>query len=124
VPTVLVVDDEFGIVQVLADILTEHDYEVVTAVNGRQALQRLGERRVDVVLSDYMMPSLDGPGLLREMQSHEDYRGIPVILMSSLPPQLPDSAEYRFSGFLRKPFRVPAVLQAISAALTGRASGG
>lgn len=123
-PTVLVVDDEFGIVQVLADILTEHDYEVVTAVNGRQAMQRLAERRVDVVLSDYMMPSLDGPGLLREMQAHEEYRAIPVILMSSLPPQLPDAAEYRFSSFLRKPFRVPAVLQAISTALEGRAAEG
>lgn len=115
-PTVLVVDDEFGIVQVLTDILTEHDYEVVTALNGRQALQKLAAQRIDVVLSDYMMPSLDGPGLLREMYEG-DYRGIPVILMSSLPPDRPWTSQHQFVAFLRKPFRVPAVLDTIAAAL-------
>jgi len=118
VATVLVVDDEFGIVQVLADILMEHEYEVVSAVNGRQALTRLAEHSVDVVLTDYMMPSLDGPGLLQAMRAQAKYRHIPVILMSSLPPPETVSKEYGFAGFLRKPFRVPAVLQAISDALS------
>jgi CheY-like chemotaxis protein len=117
VAVVLIVDDEFGIVQVLADILMDYDHQVVSAVNGRQALLRLAEHSVDIVLTDYMMPSLDGPGLLREMRANERYRDIPVILMSSLPPPEPASKEFGFSGFLRKPFRAAAVLKAISDAL-------
>jgi len=117
VTTVLVVDDEFGIVQVLADILSEHNYDVLTAVNGRHALERLAQQSVQLVLTDYMMPSLDGPGLVREIRAHEMYRSIPVVVMSSLPKEHIAATMPGINGFLRKPFRVHTVLEAISAAL-------
>jgi CheY-like chemotaxis protein len=72
--TVLVVDDEFGIVDVLETILTDEGYRVLTACNGKQGLVRLAEERPDVVLLDLMMPILGGAGMLREMAAVPAYR--------------------------------------------------
>ena len=65
--TVLVVDDEFGIVDVLETILTDEGYRVLTACNGKQGLVRLAEQKPDVILLDFMMPILGGDGMLRAM---------------------------------------------------------
>ncbi|MBV9201518.1 MAG: response regulator, partial [Alphaproteobacteria bacterium] len=47
---ILIVDDEFSVAEVLQSVLADSGHEVITAVNGRQALERLGERRPDLVL--------------------------------------------------------------------------
>ena len=116
-PTVLVVDDEFGILQVLAEILLESNYQVLTAINGRQALERALANPVDVVLTDYMMPTLDGAGLIRAMAAEESLRSIPVVVMSSFPPADINSALNGLQFFLRKPFRANALLEVIATAL-------
>lgn len=70
--TILVVDDEFAIVDLLEMVLVDEGYHVLTAANGRQGLERLaGQPRPDLVLSDYMMPILDGAGMLRTMRGIE-----------------------------------------------------
>ena len=67
--TVLIVEDEFAIAALLEMVLTDEGYRVLTAANGRQGLERLAEGpRPDLVISDYMMPVLDGAGLLRAMR--------------------------------------------------------
>lgn len=117
--TVLVVDDEFGIAELLDAILTDAGYRVVTAINGRQGLARLGETRPDVVLLDVMMPILDGPSMLRAMAQEAAYRDIPVILMSALNEATVASKCSGYVGFLRKPFRSAAAVAAIAGALGG-----
>jgi CheY-like chemotaxis protein len=68
VATVLIVEDEFAIADLLEMALTDEGYRVLLAANGRQGLQRLAEGpRPDLVISDYMMPILDGTGLLQAM---------------------------------------------------------
>jgi PAS domain S-box-containing protein len=64
---ILVVDDEEGIRHMLAEILAADGHVVEGAANGRQALERLGEARFDLVISDLIMPQLDGPGLYEEL---------------------------------------------------------
>jgi len=66
--TILIVDDEIVLSAMLARLFTDEGYGVVTAHNGRAALTSLAEHRPDVVLSDIVMPELDGIGLCREMQ--------------------------------------------------------
>lgn len=66
--------------------LTDDGYCVLHAANGRQGLGRLAEGpRPDLVISDYMMPILDGAGLLRAMRETEAQHDIPCIAMSSMP---------------------------------------
>ena len=74
---ILVVDDEFGVAEVLEFALADAGHEVVTAVNGRQALERLNERLPDLVLLDFMMPIMDGPTMLKAMREEPGYRNIP-----------------------------------------------
>ena len=67
-PSVLVVDDESIISQLIADVLGGEGYDVDTAPHGVAALERLEQRTYDVVLSDLRMPELDGLGLFREIE--------------------------------------------------------
>ncbi len=68
--TVLIVDDEPGVLEVLADLLAAEGLEVETAPDGQTALRKLLERAYDLVLSDLRMPGLDGPGLYRAATRH------------------------------------------------------
>ncbi len=65
---VLVVDDEADVAGLLGEILATEGLTVDTASSGLVALERIGERAYDVILSDLRMPGLDGPGLYRELQ--------------------------------------------------------
>ena len=115
--TVLVVDDEFGIVDVLETILTDEGYRVLTACNGKQGLVRLSEEKPDVILSDFMMPILGGGEMLRTMAAQPAYRRIPVIMMSSLGEDVIAERCKGYAAFLHKPFRVAAVLGTVARVL-------
>ena len=120
--TVLVVDDEFGIVDVLETILTDEGYRVLTACNGRQGLVRLAEETPDVILLDFMMPILGGGDMLRAMAAEPAYQRIPVIMMSSLSEGVVAERCRGYAGFLHKPFRVAAVLSTVARVLGAEAT--
>ena len=61
---ILVIDDELSIVEMLSEFLAEEGWQVMTASNGQEGLERLASARPALVVSDVMMPRLDGFGLL------------------------------------------------------------
>ncbi|MEO0814593.1 MAG: sigma-54 dependent transcriptional regulator, partial [Myxococcota bacterium] len=107
---ILVVDDEEGMREMLTLTLKRKGYEVVTAADGREALSILGERSVDIVLSDVRMPELDGLGLLAEIQASK----IPVVvLMMTAFAELETAIEalkLGASDYVSKPFKSDEVL--------------
>lgn len=107
---VLVVDDEFGIAETLQAILEDEGHRVLTAINGRAALERMAEHQPDLVLSDYMMPVMDGAALLAAIAADPKVSGTPVVVMSSLPEATVAAHCKGYTAFLRKPFRVGDVL--------------
>lgn len=111
--TVLVVDDEFGIGEVLDDILTDEGYRVVTAINGNHALERLAGNRVDLIICDLMMPVMDGAALLKALKSDERYSLIPFVLMCSLPEANITDRIQGYTAFLHKPFKVDDVVKLV-----------
>lgn len=116
---ILVVEDEFGIAEVLESALVDAGHEVFIAINGRQGLERLAEMSLQLVLLDFMMPVLDGPGMLRVMRANPEYRDIPVIVMSSLPEAaVAEVARGLYAGFLRKPFKLQAAIEMVDRVLT------
>ena len=123
-PTVLVVDDEFGIVDVLETILIDEGYRVLTACNGKRGLESLATERPDVVLLDLMMPILGGVEMLAAMMAEPAYRHIPVIMISSLGEDVLANKCTGYVAYLRKPFRATAVLSTIDRVLGGRANTG
>ncbi len=98
--------------QVVSDLLSRHGYVVSVAFNGRLALAQLRERPVDIVLTDVMMPVMDGTELLQEMLADERYRQIPVIFMTSLPESVPAEASADHA-VLEKPFSSELLLKII-----------
>ncbi len=115
--TVLVVDDEFGIVDVLETILTDEGYRVVTACNGKQGLVRLSAEKPNVILLDFMMPILGGAEMLRAMAAEPVYQRIPVIMISSLGEDVIAEKCKGYAAFLHKPFRAAAVLSTVARVL-------
>lgn len=112
--TVLVVDDEFGVAEVLQSILEDEGYRVATAINGKQALARLGELTPDLIMLDYMMPIMDGTQTLAAIRKSPTLASIPVIMMSSLEEASVRETCSDYDSFLRKPFRAMAVLKLVA----------
>lgn len=116
--TVLIVEDEFAIAELLEMVLTDEGYRVLTAANGRQGLQRLAQDpRPDLIISDYMMPILDGAEMLRAMRKIELQRDIPCIVMSSIPEATVQERIGNYAAFVRKPFQLAAMIQLVAAVL-------
>ena len=80
----LVVDDVEDNREILRRRLKRYGYEVETAENGRQALERVRERRFDLVLLDILMPEVDGYQVLEALKQDPETRDIPVIMISAL----------------------------------------
>jgi CheY-like chemotaxis protein len=109
-PTVLVVEDEFGIADLIEAVLGDEGYRVLIAANGRQGLEILAQERPNLVFLDYMMPVMDGAALLRGKADDPSLRTIPVVLMSSLPEATVAERCDGYTAFMRKPFAIIDVL--------------
>jgi CheY-like chemotaxis protein len=116
--SILIVDDEFGLAEMLREMLRESGYEVTLAINGRLALEILGEGTVDLVLTDMMMPVMDGAELAAAMRRDDKHHATPIIMMTSLPTALPQP-EGLFDAVLRKPFTPDLLLETMASCLAG-----
>ncbi len=104
---ILVVDDEKIKRITLADDLAAQGYEVVTAEDGVEALEKLAAERFDVVVTDMKMPRLDGIGLLKRIKQDPTVEAVEVIVMTAYG-SIPVAVEAMKLGafdFLTKPFR-------------------
>ena len=111
-PTILVVDDEAAIVELLQAVLEDEGYEVVTAGDGREALVSLAANQVALVLSDVMMPRLDGRELARTMHADPAHRAIPLVLLSAASPAIVQDTPH--AAFVPKPFDLDALLATVA----------
>jgi CheY-like chemotaxis protein len=117
-PSILIVDDEFGLAEMLRDVLQELGYDVTLAINGRLALDLLAESAVDLVLTDVMMPVMDGVELATALRRESRYASIPIVMMTSLPTR--HDGGPLFDAVLRKPFTPEQLLRTLAALLAPR----
>lgn len=108
----LVVEDEPSIAELVRLILEEAGYRVAVAGDGRAALRRLAEARYDLVLSDVMMPFLDGAELATAMRADPALRDIPLILMSAVHRHPALTATH--AAFLPKPFEYEQLVATVA----------
>jgi len=80
---ILVVDDDKMILEAITHSLTSEGYEVITATNGLQALEMAQNKKLDLIISDIMMPDLSGLSMLSMLKQFY-FNKIPVIIISSL----------------------------------------
>jgi two-component system response regulator MprA len=119
VPRVLYVEDEALLALATADALEASGFDVVLAHDGVDALAKVGDARPDLVVTDYMMPGMDGDEMLRRLRA----KGVtaPAILTTALAPrELTEEVLDLFDDYLAKPFGDDDLLRKIGAALDGR----
>lgn len=109
--TVLVVDDEPAIRDVVADILRDYGFDVVLAWSGRRMLELLEAIRPSLVILDVMMPDVDGLGALRAMRERPGLQDIPVIMMSAALGA--GDLNEEVTWFLPKPFDLDRLLEVV-----------
>jgi CheY-like chemotaxis protein len=103
VKTLVIIDDEFSIVETLTEVLEWTGYRVLTAANGQAGLDLVHAERPALVLLDYMMPVMDGLQMLEKLRQHDGLAATPVIMMTAAPLGIP-SAQRRWDALLLKPF--------------------
>jgi DNA-binding response OmpR family regulator len=112
--SVLIIDDEYGLADIVADVLGERGYVVRVAINGRQGLDYMRAERPDIILLDVMMPIMTGPEVLAAMRADRELAQVPVIIMSALLESIPKDEPKLFQAMLVKPFAPDALFKAIS----------
>ncbi len=80
---ILVVDDDKTTRKMISLILKSKGYEVVTAENGLEALQKLGLEKINLILTDMNMPYMDGIELTRQVRANPDFSDIPVVMITT-----------------------------------------
>ncbi|MEO8226944.1 MAG: response regulator, partial [Gemmatimonadota bacterium] len=86
-PRILVADDDQALSRTLSWILKENGYDVVTIPGGEHLFEHLSSEHFDLLLLDIMMPKVDGLQLLQRVKTDPKYRDLPVLMISSMPPE-------------------------------------
>ncbi|HEY9623578.1 MAG TPA: response regulator [Crinalium sp.] len=110
--TILVVDDTPVNLHLLSSALTQHNYDVITAINGTLALQTAINHKPDLVLLDIMMPGMDGYEVCTRLKADPQTRDIPVIFISAIDDVFDKVKSFGVGGadYITKPFRIEEVL--------------
>lgn len=107
---ILIVEDHTELLQLMARVLGKR-YEVYTATNGEQALNIIRKKPLDIVISDVMMPVIDGVELTRKIKTEPDYAQLPVILLTAKTGDANRDEAYKAGAdeYLIKPFGLEAL---------------
>jgi Response regulators consisting of a CheY-like receiver domain and a winged-helix DNA-binding domain len=117
VKTILAVDDEEHILELIEYNLENAGYQVVKADTGEAALEALEKREIDMVLLDWMLPGMDGLEVLKRIRAHAKYRRVPVILLTAKSDEISKvvGLEIGADDYLAKPFGVHELVARIKA---------
>jgi len=80
---ILLIDDTLSLLEEVNDILSMEGYEVITATNGFEGLEKVGKNKPDIIITDLVMPELDGYNLIEKIKSIDKYKNIPIIVLSA-----------------------------------------
>jgi len=120
VASILIVDDEEHIRDLLSDTLAMRGYHIETAENGLSAIQVINDRPIDLILLDIRMPIKDGLGLLEEIK--ERLPRLPVIIVTGLASneEVQEALQRGAFSCLRKPFEIDSIVEEVERALEER----
>jgi CheY-like chemotaxis protein len=116
---ILVVDDEPDLLGLLVDQISSLGYDVVAARDGTEGLRLALDRQPDVILTDVIMPYMDGPEMLERLRSRPETRGIPVIALTALTDRRTRTrlGALGVRGLLAKPYSMRELAERIREAL-------
>ena len=116
--TLLVVDDDPTMHTLIGAMLDGEKWELDSAANADEALSRLGTRAYDLVLTDILMPGMDGITLLGEMRSRYPYTSLVAMTVKNTPAHILGSLDHAANAYLAKPFNRETLLSTLRNALS------
>ena len=113
--SILLVDDDINNVTLLAEILGEKGYKMLTAENGKDAIKKAETIQPDLILLDIAIPGMDGLDILKQLKHFDQTKHIPVILVTGVMPEVPvlNALKLNDVGYIAKPFIVEDLLKHI-----------
>lgn len=119
---VLIVDDEALIALAYQNTVMDEGHSVVMASDGRRALEVLARQRPDCIITDYMMPRMDGAELVRAVRADPALASIPIIMNTALAPEVMRAKALPVQAILHKPVRAEALADTLHRVLLDAAS--
>jgi DNA-binding response OmpR family regulator len=117
---ILVVDDGPDVIATLRRILEFHNYFVVSAFDGMEAVEKVKSEKPDLIILDAMLPRMSGWKVCKKLREEEETRRIPIIMLTARDSSI-DKARglqiYKVDAYITKPFSVPVLLKKIEGVL-------
>jgi two-component system, OmpR family, alkaline phosphatase synthesis response regulator PhoP len=110
---VLLVDDENAVRDVIKHIFEDEGYEVMTANNGTEGLLCVQTAKPHLIITDLMMPSMNGVKFCRSVQAVPEYRIIPIILVSAVSDRV-ESKGCNWAAVIHKPFELDVLIATVA----------
>jgi len=124
VQTILIVDDEPYMIRLLQHHVERAGYQMIKAVNGREALEKVRLAKPDLIIMDVMMPELNGLEVLGELRGSPETAELPVIIMTANAQRFTkeEAESVGVSAFLTKPFSPTQLMMEIRRQLGGESA--
>lgn len=112
---ILVVDDHEQIRQSISEILSLEGYEIQTAINGKDALEKVAAFQPDLIVTDILMPDMDGYELMMKKWTDQIMYEVPVIVVSAMVSKYDIAAGKALGAkkYITKPFKAQELLAAV-----------
>ena len=112
---VLLVEDEANITEAIRFLLSREGWDVDTHTDGATAVDKVRERRPDLLVLDYMLPGKSGLDILRELRAEPDYARLPILMLTArgLKRDREEAERAGVSRFMTKPFSNLEVMTAV-----------
>jgi DNA-binding response OmpR family regulator len=121
--TVVCIEDELEMIELVKLILGRHNFQVIGAVGGQQGLDKIEEIKPDLVLLDLMMPEMDGWEVYQKMKASETMRDIPVIVVTAKAQSIDRVLGLhiaRVDDYITKPFGPQELLESVERVLSSK----
>ena len=119
--TALIVEDSKALANMLSFLFMSRGIEVITATNGKKAMEQIKESAPDIIITDLMMPEMDGFELCKTLKNNVELKQIPLIVVSALPSE--KNKEQLISlgadDYIQKPFEPAELIASAERALDG-----
>lgn len=112
---VVLIDDSQSIRAAVSFMLRKRGFEVITGIDGKDALKHFNGGDIDLVITDLHMPNMDGIGLIKEVRNIEDYKRVPILVLTT-ESQVSIKLEAKkagATGWIVKPFETEKLLATI-----------
>lgn len=121
--TALIVEDSEALANMLSFLFMSRGIEVITAINGKKAMEQIRESAPDIIITDLMMPEMDGVELCKAVKNDVELRHIPIIVVSALSSEKNKDQllSLGVDDYFQKPFQSSELIAAAEKALKGNA---